>query len=122
MELIEAIYGRRSIRKFKREPVQEEDLQKILEAARWAANAGNSQPWHFLVVRGEGLRDRMAQAVERMADQIVGWPEVEEMAPRIQGSRPFWTFFREAPVTIAVLARPYEAVADVALAKRGLPQ
>lgn len=63
MELMEAIYGRRSVRKFKREPVQEEDLQKILEAARWAANAGNSQPWHFLVIRGEELRDRMAQAV-----------------------------------------------------------
>lgn len=122
MELMEAICGRRSVRKFKREPIREEDLKKILDAARWAANAGNSQPWHFLVVRGDQLRDRMAQAVERMAAQIIRWPEVEEMVPRIQGSRPFWTFFREAPVTIAVLARPYESAADVALAKRGLPQ
>ncbi|MBI2877817.1 MAG: nitroreductase family protein [Candidatus Tectomicrobia bacterium] len=121
MELMEAIRGRRSVRKFKPDPVQEEDLREILEAARWAANAGNSQPWHFLVVRGEGLRQSMAQAVERMADQMAGWPEVAEMAARIQGSLPFWTFFREAPVTLAVLARPYEATADLALAQKGLP-
>lgn len=121
MELMEAIQGRRSIRKFKKEPVQEEHLWKMVEAARWASNAGNSQPWHFLMVRREETRHRMAQAVERMADQMAGWPEVEEMASRLRGSLPFWTFFEEAPVTVAVLARPYEALADVALSKRGLP-
>ncbi|RLF24853.1 MAG: nitroreductase family protein, partial [Thermoprotei archaeon] len=49
MDVFEAIRTRRSIRSFRPDPVREEDLVKILEAATWAPSAGNLQPWEFIV-------------------------------------------------------------------------
>lgn len=51
MDIFEAIEKRRSIRKFKPEPINEEDLRKILEAGRLAPSGGNRQPWYFIIVR-----------------------------------------------------------------------
>jgi len=50
MELFEAIKGRRSVRKYKNEPVEKEVLEEIAEAGRWAATARNECPWFFVVV------------------------------------------------------------------------
>jgi nitroreductase len=43
-------------------PVAREDLEAILEAARLAPSAENSQPWRFLVVTDPGVRARLAEA------------------------------------------------------------
>ena len=51
MEFMEVIIKRFSIRKYKTDPVPDELLNKVLEAARLAPSAGNSQPWHFIVVK-----------------------------------------------------------------------
>jgi nitroreductase len=51
MNILEAIFTRRSIRKFTGEPVSEEDLQTILRAGSYAPSAHNLQPWRFIVVR-----------------------------------------------------------------------
>lgn len=55
MEAIEAIMTRRSIRKFTNQPVPEELIRAILEAAMMAPSAGNQQPWHFIVVRDKRI-------------------------------------------------------------------
>ena len=60
--LFEIIKGRRSIRKFKPDPVPEEELREILEAATWAPSAGNTQEWRFIVVRDPGLKRELAAA------------------------------------------------------------
>ncbi len=51
MELFEVVKKRRSIHYFTDEEVSNRDLNYILEAARWAPSAGNSQPWRFIIVR-----------------------------------------------------------------------
>ncbi|MCS7131565.1 MAG: nitroreductase family protein [Hadesarchaea archaeon] len=51
MEIFEAIKGRRSIRKYKPQPIPDEAVEKILEAGRWAPSGGNIQPWKFIVVK-----------------------------------------------------------------------
>jgi len=51
MDLFKVIEKRRSIRKFKTEPVAQDDLKKILEAGRLAPSGGNRQPWCFIIVR-----------------------------------------------------------------------
>jgi nitroreductase len=51
MDVLEAIRTRRSVRRFTAEPVSEQDLEKILEAARWAPSWVNVQPWRIIVVR-----------------------------------------------------------------------
>ncbi|RLF04792.1 MAG: nitroreductase, partial [Thermoprotei archaeon] len=62
MEVLEVIRKRRSIRAYKPEPIKEEDLRKILEAARLAPSARNLQPWYFIVVRDPELKRRLAEA------------------------------------------------------------
>ncbi|MEM2905355.1 MAG: nitroreductase family protein [Candidatus Bathyarchaeia archaeon] len=51
MEFIEVVRQRRSIRKYKPDPVPDEVLDQVLEAARLAPSAGNRQPWHFILVK-----------------------------------------------------------------------
>ena len=46
---------RRSVRKYKDESFPMEELMRLVEAARWAPSAGNSQPWEFLLVNDEDM-------------------------------------------------------------------
>ena len=82
MEVLEAIRTRRSIRKYESRPVPEESVRKILEAGRWAPSASNAQPWNFIVLRDEGVRNEVAQAA------------------------PYGKFLAEAPLGIAVVIDP----------------
>jgi nitroreductase len=49
----DVIKGRRSVRKFKPDPIPEEHLMKIMDAARLAPTSGNQQPWKFILVQSE---------------------------------------------------------------------
>ena len=51
----EAVYSRSSIRSYKEDPVPEELVNKILDAACWAPSWRNLQCWHFIVVRDTGI-------------------------------------------------------------------
>ena len=50
MELMEAIKGRRSVRKFKPDPIPKEDLEEIIQAGLCAPSAQNLQPWYFVAL------------------------------------------------------------------------
>ncbi|MCJ7470805.1 nitroreductase family protein [Candidatus Bathyarchaeota archaeon] len=62
MNVFEAIKERRSIRSFKEQDVKEEDIEMLIEAARWAPSAGNIQPWEFIIVRKHELKKELAEA------------------------------------------------------------
>jgi nitroreductase len=62
MNVFEAIKERRSIRSFKEQDVKEEDIEMLIEAARWAPSAGNIQPWEFIIVRRHELEKELAEA------------------------------------------------------------
>ncbi|MDK2954606.1 MAG: hypothetical protein PWQ57_102 [Desulfovibrionales bacterium] len=51
MDAIEAIMTRRSIRSYTEEPITEDQIRALLEAAMMAPSAGNGQPWQFLVIQ-----------------------------------------------------------------------
>ncbi|NHJ05924.1 MAG: nitroreductase family protein [Candidatus Heimdallarchaeota archaeon] len=57
MELMDAILTRRSIRKFTKDLVSEDDIKILLEAAMQAPSAGNQQPWHFVVINERKILD-----------------------------------------------------------------
>lgn len=59
MEVMEAIRGRRSIRKFEDKPVPESMVREMLDAAMMAPSAGNAQPWQFVVVDDRTVLDAM---------------------------------------------------------------
>ncbi|MCX9011158.1 MAG: nitroreductase family protein [Candidatus Methanoperedens sp.] len=50
MEVFEAIRSRCSVRQFKPEVIPDEDIRRILEAARWAPSPFNTQPWEFIII------------------------------------------------------------------------
>ena len=50
VELMEAIRGRRSIRKFKPDPIAREDLEEIIDAGLCAPSGQNLQPWYFVAL------------------------------------------------------------------------
>jgi nitroreductase len=61
MEVFDAIKTRRSIRKYKSEPIPEEKLRTILEAGHLAPSAGNRQPWRFIVVQDMERKKALAE-------------------------------------------------------------
>jgi len=65
MEFYEVLRTRRSVRKYKPDPVGEDKLGRILEAARIAPSAKNLQPWHFIVIRDEGQKHALKDAYGR---------------------------------------------------------
>jgi nitroreductase len=62
LDIFDLIKSRRSIRSFTSEDVSSEDLEKILDAARWAPSAGNIQPWEFIIVRKLETKREIAKA------------------------------------------------------------
>ena len=63
MEVMQAIRERRSIRKYKPDPVSDEAIDTVLDAARWAPSWANTQCWRFVVVRDAEIRARLAGAL-----------------------------------------------------------
>lgn len=61
METLEAIHGRRSIRRYTAQPVSEEMVEKMLRAAMAAPSAGNQQPWQFVVIDDRKILDAIPQ-------------------------------------------------------------
>ncbi|HII07736.1 MAG TPA: nitroreductase [Methanotrichaceae archaeon] len=80
MDVSEAIQKRRSIRKYQGRQIEEEKLDRVLEAGRLAPSARNLQEWKFVIVRDEARRKRIAEAAKGQ------------------------TFVGEAPVVIAACA------------------
>jgi len=80
LDVFEAIKKRRSVRAYTREEVSEEDVERLIEAARWAPSAGNIQPWEFVIVTNAETKRRLSDAALHQ------------------------TFIEEAPVVIIVCA------------------
>jgi nitroreductase len=63
----EAIEKRRSIRKFKQDPIPEKNLAEILNAARLAPSGCNAQPWRFKLVKDNATKIKLSQAAYNQA-------------------------------------------------------
>ena len=87
MNFYDVIKNRRSVRKYKKDPIPEEALLRVLEAARLAPSGKNFQPWKFIIVKDKLIKEALARA---SADQF---------------------FIAEAPVIIVGLGFPDESYA-----------
>ena len=65
MDVYEAIYRRRDIRHFRPDPVPDEALLRILDAAHHAGSVGFMQPWNFIVIRSVDVRRGVHEIFER---------------------------------------------------------
>jgi nitroreductase len=68
--LFEAMYTARALRRLKPDPVPEELITKVLEAATKASSGGNAQNWIFIVVRDEGQRRRLGAVYRKASDEV----------------------------------------------------
>ncbi len=60
--LLEAVRKRRSVRRYQEKNIPSSILEEIFEAARLAPSASNRQPWKFVVVQDEGLKQKVMEA------------------------------------------------------------
>ena len=107
--LFEAIYSARSLRRLKPDPVPEELITKILDAAIRAPSAGDAQGWAFVVVRAPELR-RGLGAIYRKASDIAeavyaarGRPPhltEQQFARMLKSGAYLWDHIGEAPVLL----------------------
>ncbi|HEU4759833.1 MAG TPA: nitroreductase family protein [Dehalococcoidia bacterium] len=61
MDIFEVIYSQRAMRRLKPDPVPDDLIWKVLDAAIRAPSGGNRQPWNFLVVRDAAIRQKIAE-------------------------------------------------------------
>jgi len=102
MELYEAIKGRRSVRSYRKSRVPRSVLPRVLEVARWAPSAHNSQPWRFVVVEEAGAKRALAEAMaEVWLKDLKADGVPEEEALRIVEEESIKRF-TEAPVLLVV--------------------
>ncbi|NCA98354.1 MAG: nitroreductase [Clostridia bacterium] len=62
MDVLQALATRRSVRHYTEQPVEEEKLELVLEAARLSPSASNQQNWKFIVVRDSLTRQKLVEA------------------------------------------------------------
>jgi nitroreductase len=70
MNAIELIKSRRSTRQFTEEPIAEETLKVLIEAANWAPSAGNRYPWGVVIVEQKNMIDM----IKAVSPGLVGDP------------------------------------------------
>jgi len=61
MDAMEDIMSRRSVRRYKKDPVPDDVVEEILKAAMNAPSAGNEQPWHFVVIKDKKLLEGISK-------------------------------------------------------------
>jgi 5,6-dimethylbenzimidazole synthase len=106
MTLFDAIAGRRSVRRFRPDPVPREDIERIIKAACLAPTSGNQQPWRFLVVddraRIDALRDACIEhGLDRTREQGVSDEAGLDAARERLAAR--YDPYLSAPVYVVVL-------------------
>lgn len=117
-EFTEFAKTRRSIRRYKPDPIPDEAIENILEAARWAMSGANGQPWEFIVVKDPETKKRIIEAKETQQElsaamEMSRVPEMRQPHYRGHPHVPAGHGFVDAPVYIFVLADPRTAQASV---------
>jgi len=83
----EVIYKRRSNRLFKKDPVPDALLRRVIEAGRFAPSAGNNQPWSFLVINDRGEMDGLIPQIDPLYKLLTGLYDMGKSNPLL---RSFW--------------------------------
>lgn len=115
IELFEAIYSARALRKFRPDPVPDELISKILDAAIQAPSGGNRQQWLFVVVKDLEQRRRLAAIYKKAAEIVATFyavrprpAHVDEASYRrmLASGSYLYQHMDEAPVLLVPCIRP----------------
>ena len=128
-DILEVIKTRKSIRRYKTDPIPDEIIDKVLEAARWAATGENYQPWRLIVIRKQETKNRIGDLAKLgSGSRMTAWQCLGEMQKRFENiedpikraevlrfmySGEVSEFAKQAPVIIAVIGSLMEGSVDV---------
>lgn len=101
MEFLELVKRRKSCRKYIDKPVPRESIERCLEAARLAPSACNCQPWRFIVVTDETLKNKLVEQA-------------------FSGMYSVFSFAKEAPVLVVVIREHASYASQLAGTLRGV--
>lgn len=116
--VFKAICERRDIRQFNSKPIPEESLEKILLAGHHAPSVGFMQPWNFILINDEKIKERLAWAADKerraLAIHYEGDRADQFLNLKIEG-------IKEAPLTICVTCDPTRGGSHV-LGRNSIPE
>ena len=116
-EFLELVKKRRSIRRFKPDPIPDGCIEKMIDAAHWAMSGANAQPWEFIVVKNKETKEKIADIYAEHRKR--GW-DIEKTRIRearhpayVDGPSQNPPGFKDAPVLIIVCGDPRTVQATV---------
>lgn len=128
-DILDVISTRKSIRRYKPDPIPDEILFKVLEAARWAPTGENYQPWRFIVIKNQETKNKIGDLAKLgSGSRMTAWYCLGEMQRRFEEitdpvkraevlrfmySGEVSEFAKQAPVVIAIIGTLMEGSVDV---------
>jgi nitroreductase len=101
MEIVEAIRTRRSVRKYKGDPIPEQIIRELLELAVWAPSGINTQTWAFVVLEDrEYMKNLSGRAKTFLLERLKMMPQLEKYRGML--SDPDMDIFYGAPVLVMI--------------------
>ena len=107
MELFTAINQRQSCRDFLEKTIEKDDIQKIIEAGIMAPSPLNSQPWDFIVVTNNSVKEQIYNGAEKCKAEAIetsGWKWLEKYSVQ---------FLKTTPVIIVVTGNKTKSGVDI---------
>lgn len=112
------LYNRRDIRSFLPTPIPQDALDNILMAAHHAPSVGFMQPWNFIVISSDEIKEKLAWAADKekraLAIHYDGEKEAKFLDLKVEG-------LKEAPITICVTCDPTRGGSHV-LGRNSIPE
>ena len=105
MDFFETINTRKTIRKYKPDMPDMDDVIKIVDSARLAPSATNSQNWQFIVIKNKDIMEKMKTAIINEYDKLAELNNEEEFLEKINYFKSYSTFFTNAPIVIAIVEK-----------------
>ncbi len=105
---LQLVQKRRSIRVFKPDPLPDEYIYKIIEAARFAPSGANSQPWEMVVVKDKATKDKIVDIVKEASIASYKLGQTRPKEEQHPGDRRTIEHpgFQDAPVYIILFGDP----------------
>lgn len=122
MTKLDFIYKRKSIRQFKKENIDNEDIKTIIKAATQAPSGKNEQGWHFIVIKNKEKINQIASIVEKKNGELASYLNDENDKKNLTKFLKYHTIFKNAPIIILAYAKNYIPAGYKALKAKGASQ
>lgn len=116
--LYKIMYTRRDVRTFRSDPIPDETVIRLLEAAHHAPSVGFMQPWNFILVTSDEIKERLAWAADKerraLAIHYEGERQDQFLNLKIEG-------LKQAPLTVCITCDPTRGGSHV-LGRNSIPE